>query len=123
MDDDIVDRLRQDATCTSHHEAANEIAWLRGERNRLAADLSNAHMAILPWIDQVGWLNAQYAKHVEALRRIGMPGKDIGYCRDGHEIAVLIARDALTTTTRSSWKCPINASGCTQNCGGYGCGN
>jgi hypothetical protein len=24
-----------------------------------------------------------------------MPGKDIGYCRDGHEMAVLIARDAL----------------------------
>ena len=65
------------------------------ERDRLAADLSEAHKAILPWIDDVGWLNAEYARHTDALRRIAMPGKDIGYCRDGHEIAVLIARDAL----------------------------
>lgn len=69
------------------------MAW--AERDRLAADLSEAHKAILPWIDDVGWLNAEYDRHTDALRRIGMPGKDIGYCRDGHEIAVLIARDAL----------------------------
>ena len=31
----------------------------------------------------------------EALRRIGMPDQNISYCWDGHEIAVLIAREAL----------------------------
>ena len=100
---DIVDRLQAEWEMLRPEsnwrglteEAAREIQWLRGERNRLAADLSNAHGAILPWIDQTGWLNAQYTKHVEALRRIGMPNVEIGYCRDGHEIAVLIAREAL----------------------------
>lgn len=24
---------------------------------------------------------------------------------------------------RTGWKCPINSTGCTQNCGNYGCGN
>ena len=65
------------------------------ERDRLAADLATAQKAVLPWIEQAGWLNAKYDIHTDALRRIGMPGKDIGYCRDGHEIAVLIARDAI----------------------------
>jgi hypothetical protein len=31
----------------------------------------------------------------EALYRIGLPGKQIVYCRDGHEEAVLHARAAL----------------------------
>lgn len=67
----------------------------QAERLRLADELARTEKAILPWIEQVGWLNAKYDIHTDALRRIGMPGKDIGYCRDGHEIAVLIARDAL----------------------------
>ena len=41
----------------------------------------------------------QAADHIEALeaalRRIGQPGREIVYCRDGHEEAVLIARAAL----------------------------
>ena len=67
----------------------------QAERLRLADELARTEKAILPWIDDVGWLNAEYARHTDALRRIAMPGKEIGYCRDGHEIAVLIARDAL----------------------------
>lgn len=31
----------------------------------------------------------------EALRRIGMPLNKVAFCRDGHEIAVLLARNAL----------------------------
>lgn len=31
-------------------EAAAEIEWLRGERNRLAADLAKAHLDIVAWI-------------------------------------------------------------------------
>jgi hypothetical protein len=37
----------------------------------------------------------RHAKALEALRKIGHPGRKISYCRDGHEIAVLIARAAL----------------------------
>lgn len=43
---DIVPRLRE----RSEHEAADEIEWLRGERNRLAADLAKAHLDIVAWI-------------------------------------------------------------------------
>jgi hypothetical protein len=34
--------------------AADEIEWLRGERNRLAADLAKAHRDIIPWIEKAG---------------------------------------------------------------------
>jgi len=69
------------------------MAW--AERDRLAADLSEANNAILTWIEKSLHLTAMNMEQSLALRRIGMPGKDIGYCRDGHEIAALIARDAL----------------------------
>lgn len=101
---DIVERLREfagprypDDICgkACMGEAADEIEWLRGERLRLAADLAEAHKAILPWIDDVGWLNAEYARHTDALRRIAMPGKDVDCTKEGHMVAVLIARDAL----------------------------
>jgi hypothetical protein len=68
--------------------AADEIVRLRKNNDEL-------EKALLPWIEQVGFLNAHCDGLEATLRRIGMPGKDIGYCRDGHEIAVLIARDAL----------------------------
>lgn len=35
-------------------QAANEIEWLRGERNRLAAELGKAHRDIIPWIEKAG---------------------------------------------------------------------
>lgn len=78
----------------------HECDLAQSERDRIAAEHSKAQLAILPWIEQVGHLNAAYDIHTDALRRIGMPGKDIGYCRDGHEIAVLIARDALTESKK-----------------------
>ena len=98
---DIVPHLRALAASDPHADpawaetAAAEIEWLRGERLRLAADLAEAHKAILPWIDDVGWLNAEYARHTDALRRIAMPGKDADCTKEGHMVAVLIARDAL----------------------------
>ena len=46
----------------------SDLAVACSERDRLAADLAEAHKAILPWIDDVGWLNAQYAIHTAALR-------------------------------------------------------
>jgi len=37
---------------------------------------------------------ARIAELTAALMRIGQPGKQIVYCRDGHEEAVLLARAA-----------------------------
>jgi len=101
---DIVDELRLmrdgaqwacGATAATLGQAADEIEWLRKERCRLAADLAKAHKDILPWIENVRRFSGDNSKYIEALRRIGMPGKNIAYCRDGHEIAVLTALDAL----------------------------
>ena len=52
---DIVDRLRDPSKgsprgASTMSEAADEIEWLRGERNRLAADLAKAHLDIVAWI-------------------------------------------------------------------------
>lgn len=62
---DIVERLREE--CPMHRQAerearitlyrvlkdaADEIEWLRGERNRLAADLAKAHLDIVAWIEK-----------------------------------------------------------------------
>lgn len=92
-----VERLRAER---AEHEKAIAV-WCgraeraEAERDRLAADLAKAHKDILPWIDQVGWLNGEYDRLCATLRRIGLPGKEIVYCRDGHEEAVLHARAAL----------------------------
>jgi len=53
---DIVPQLRALAANDPHADpawaeaAADEIEWLRGERNRLAADLAKAHLDIVVWI-------------------------------------------------------------------------
>lgn len=58
---DIVDELRLmrdgaqwacGATAATLGQAADEIEWLRKERDRLAADLAKAHKDILPWIER-----------------------------------------------------------------------
>jgi hypothetical protein len=61
---DIVESLRsyaEDATdlgATDEamivSQAADEIEWLRGERDRLAAELGKAHRDIIPWIEKAG---------------------------------------------------------------------
>jgi alkylhydroperoxidase family enzyme len=63
-----------------------------GERMRLADELAEAEKAILPWIDDVGWLNAEYARHTDALRRISLGSQNSGTTKEslGKE-----ARDAL----------------------------
>lgn len=42
----------------------------QAERLRLADELAKTEKAILPWIDDVGWLNAEYARHTTALKEI-----------------------------------------------------
>ena len=61
---DIVTRLREgvfgtnetktDAVIHSHMQvAAAEIEWLRGERDRLAAEVARAHKDALAWMEKV----------------------------------------------------------------------
>jgi len=105
MAEDIVDRLRScaedanDLGATDEalivSQAANEIELLRQVCARLSRDLSKAQLDIVDWIEKTLHLSGTNMEQSYALRRIGMPGKDIGYCRDGHEMAVLIAREAL----------------------------
>jgi hypothetical protein len=99
---DIVDRLLKEGALEGSYDvpaiqrqAAEEIKLLRQVCARLSSDLSKAQLDIVDWIEKTLHLSATNMEQSYALRRIGMPGKDIGYCRDGHEMAVLIARDAL----------------------------
>jgi hypothetical protein len=45
--------------------------------------------------DETLALRARIAELEAAMLRIGQPGKQIVYCRDGHEETVLLARAAL----------------------------
>jgi hypothetical protein len=76
--------------------AATEIEMLRAERDRLAKELAEAHKAILPWIDQVGWLNAEWFRHRDALKKIAGTGMSmcVNY-KDVAERQFAIADEAL----------------------------
>jgi len=74
---DIVERLREfagprypDDICgkLAMGEAADEIERLRRRRNRLAADLAQAHRDIGPWIARVGQLIAALDQAEQAMR-------------------------------------------------------
>jgi len=76
---DIVESLRsyaEDATdlgATDEamivSQAADEIEWLRGERDRLAAELGKAHRDIIPWIEKASRLEAELDAAQDALRK------------------------------------------------------
>jgi hypothetical protein len=68
---DILDRLRTLNADFLHEEAADEIARLRQERDRLANDLAQAHRDIQPWIARVGQLIAALDQAEQALREAG----------------------------------------------------
>jgi hypothetical protein len=76
---DIVERLRDLPNCHNLHgrvfaavrEAADEIERLRVERDRLAADLAQAHRDILPWIARVWQLIAALDQAEQAMREAG----------------------------------------------------
>ena len=75
-----------------------EIEWLRGERNRLAADLAKAHKDALAWMEKVHQPAAEIARLREALRRIAHSADyDTIISPDGdrHQQAVEIALEAL----------------------------
>jgi hypothetical protein len=69
MAEDIVVKLRRDATCSSHKQAADEIELLRQVCARLARDLSTAQTDILPWIEKAQHLIATNMEQAAALRQ------------------------------------------------------
>ena len=98
---DILERLRDPSKGSPRwldtlNEAAVEIEMLRAERMRLAKELAEAHKAILPWIDQVGWLNAEWVRHRDALKKIAGTGMSmcVNY-KDVAERQFAIADEAL----------------------------
>mgnify|MGYP007071595736 CR=1 FL=1 len=67
-----------------------EVEWLRDERERLAKEMAKAQLAVLPWMDQVGFLNAEYAYLTDALKKISEASTD-----ETGVYARRIAREAL----------------------------
>lgn len=109
---DIVERLRQrdeydqvvdhldrpyGLAKSLEHEAAAEIEWLRGERQRIADELGKAHLDILPWIEQVGWLTGEWNLLVAALKQAGDGLREAGaiHAADGID-AMLKEREPWT---------------------------
>ena len=85
---DILDRLRpyaEDAADLGATEeadiitrAADEIEWLRGERDRLAVDLSKANLDIIPWIGRVNRLTGENDRLRAALEQASEGLRDAG---------------------------------------------
>lgn len=89
---DIVERLRAEAQGWRDEmrpvvgepldDAADEIEWLRGERNRLAADLAKAHRDTVVWIAKA---QARYAEDLTPPWKcpINLPGCTQNCCSYG----------------------------------------
>jgi hypothetical protein len=78
---DIVERLRERA----EHEAASEIEWLRKERLKLIEDLGRAHAGVLPWMEQVVYLNSRWGRNIGLLQGASDALREVGaiYAADG----------------------------------------
>jgi hypothetical protein len=63
---DIVERLRRDATCTSHHEAADEIERLRADNANILATVTGGWDQARKRQEQVRNLEAERDRAVEA---------------------------------------------------------
>ena len=60
----------------------HERNFAQSERDRLAVEHAKAQRAILPWIEQVGWLNAAYDIHTAALHRISLGSVNSGTTKE-----------------------------------------
>lgn len=88
MSDDIIDKLRnapRRPDCKHGNRPKSclecDIEELEGENTASMTEIAN--------------LRAENERMRDVLMRIGLPGKQIVYCRDGHEEVVLMARAAL----------------------------
>ena len=101
---DIVERLRDPSRGSPRwgdtmDEAAAEIEWLRSERQRLADELGKAHLDVLPWIEQVGWLTGEWNLLVAALKQAADGLREVGaiHAADGID-AMLKEREPWSKT-------------------------
>lgn len=104
MTDDILDRLRAPHGYFGRLmrcQAADEIARLRealSDEEYVSKDTNEMFHEVRDELNISLLVNdklrARIAELEAALMRIGQPGKQIVYCRDGHEEAVLLARAA-----------------------------
>jgi hypothetical protein len=106
---DIVERLREgvwgrarraDAVIHANmQDGAAEIEWLRDERQRLADELGKAHLDVLPWIEQVGWLTGEWNLLVAALKQAADGLREVGaiHAADGID-AMLKEREPWSKT-------------------------
>lgn len=88
---DIVERLRYAHTRnlplddSLMGQAATEIEWLRKERLKLIEDLGRAHASVLPWMEQVVYLNSRWARNIGLLQGASDALREVGatYAADG----------------------------------------
>lgn len=67
---------------TGMEHTQHDLQVAQSERDRLALEHSKAQRAILPWIEQVGWLNAAYDIHTAALHRISLGSVNSGTTKE-----------------------------------------
>jgi uncharacterized small protein (DUF1192 family) len=91
MTDDLIARLR--ATVPSVYDCKDAADALEAQARRIA-ELEKM-LAVHRLAVDVDALKARIAELKATMLRIGQPGKQIVYCRDGHEETVLLARAAL----------------------------
>jgi hypothetical protein len=65
---DIIERLLKPGGGVLADEVVAEIEWLRKERLKLIEDLGRAHAGVLPWIEQVVYLNGRWARNIGLLQ-------------------------------------------------------
>jgi hypothetical protein len=82
---DIVERLLKPGGGVLADEVVAEIEWLRKERLKLIEDLGRAHAGVLPWIEQVVYLNGRWARNIGLLQAASDGLREAGaiYAADG----------------------------------------
>jgi hypothetical protein len=82
---DIIERLLKPGGGVLADEVVAEIEWLRKERLKLIEDLGRAHAGVLPWIEQVVYLNGRWARNIGLLQAASDGLREAGaiYAADG----------------------------------------
>jgi hypothetical protein len=82
---DIIERLLKPGGGVFADEVVAEIEWLRKERLKLIEDLGRAHAGVLPWIEQVVYLNGRWARNIGLLQAASDGLREAGaiYAADG----------------------------------------
>ena len=82
---DIIERLLKPGGGVLADEVVAEIEWLRKERLKLIGELGRAHAGVLPWMEQVVYLNGRWARNIGLLQAASDALREAGatYAADG----------------------------------------